>query len=215
LSKPTPQAFAKLHSVASLVGVMGQKSLSTVLHGLKTWRDYWWINRERIVILAFVNTLVTFTYEAIVRSLLAPMMIESASYHFLVITETGGWMINQQSLNNVFMTIFASLMGGPVYFIKSRFNRFLFFGGFGCFNSVLSQCVTSIIRFGGIQIFVARLTFDLIYNGTLKYFIFELGRKKLANPKTSIKGLGAVRITQDFSTTCMRVGLLNFFGFRG
>ena len=168
MAKHSPAGIGKLFSALSVVGTLGQKSFGSVVLGLSLWKQYWWFNRERIVVLTFINTLVTFGYEALVRSLLAPMMAESGAYHFLVITELGDWMINQQSLNNIFMTIFASLMGGPVYFIKSRFNRFLFFGGFGSFNSVLSQCVSSVIRYGGIQIFLGRLVFDLIYNGTFK-----------------------------------------------
>lgn len=183
--------------------------------GIAAWSNCWWGNRAPIVMLTVINTGITTSMEIVSRSVAAPFTHNADNYHFLVADEKGNTTINRQSLINIWMTFFASLLGGPVYFFKKRWSRFLFFITFGAFNSVLGGCMSSFIRDGFMKIFPRRILFDFIYSGTLKFFTFEVMRSPILAVRGSPFGVGALRVGQDFFNTLVRVLVLNWFGFRG
>ncbi len=115
------------------------------------------------------------------------------------------------------MTCIASLLGGPVYFFKRPRNRWLFFMGFGVFNSIFAQSILGVAR--GLPLFVdpKRVLFDLVYSGTLKFMMFEVGRGTIVRLRhvKSIARVGIVRVTQDFMMSMLRVTLLNILRFKG
>lgn len=181
------------------------------------WSHYWATHRGSILMLTAVNTSITVSSEAGAR-FLWPVFTGEHEHNFFVKTESGATTIHRQSLINILMTFFASLVGGPVYFIRRGANRFFFFLSFGMVNSVLSQGLAAFLRDGLISLALHRLYFDFFYNGTVKFFMFELSRQPILNRRRSIRGVGAVtaiRSVQDFLTTAFRVAMLNLFGLKG
>lgn len=134
---------------------------------------------------------------------------------FFVKTTTGEQRIHRQSLVNIVMTLLASLLGGPVYFISTRLNRFLFFITFGVFNSVLAQSMSSFFIEGVMLIIGRRLMFDFFYNASFKFLLFEYVRPFLLRHRTSPVKVIGFRIGQDFFTTCFRVVILNILKLSG
>src|SRR3989338_4661820 len=102
-----------------------------------------------------------------------PILTGQEEHGFLIQSETGETRIHSQSLINIFMTLFASLLGGPVYFLRRTSHRFLFFIAFGTFNSILSQSLVTIFRDGVVMLASTRLLFDFFYNGSVKFLLFE------------------------------------------
>ena len=170
----------------------------------------WWLNKKRILTLAVVNTALTIFNEAVFRTISTS---PGSEYAFLV-QSASGLSIHRQSLINICMTIFASLFAGPVYFLATMRSRFLFFVSFGVFNSFVSQGVTSMFLGGNTPLIWQRLTFDLFYNGSFKFLIFELGRDKLAHAKTKLRWIGSLRLGQDFLLAAIKISILNFFHFK-
>lgn len=181
----------------------------------------WWQNRTTIVLLTAVNTTITTVNEAVSRTIQAPIAGSRARYGFVVSTPSGGLTIHRQSLINIAMTIIVSLFGGPVFFFAHRRNRFAFFCLLGLTASVLAQLMVSHWRDGQFLIDQRRLLFDLGYMVSIKYGLFELGRRPILSARQSNvwqKGLaqiGSIRILQDLFTTLIKVGLLNAFRFHG
>jgi hypothetical protein len=178
------------------------------------WLEYWSANRASIVMFAAVNTAVTGLSEVGSRTIL-PAITGNTNESFFLQNSAGVRSIHRQSLINIFMTLFASLLGGPVYFIKRRRSRFLFFVAFGCFNSVLSQSLSSFLRDGMMTIVITRLMFDFVYNGSVKFYMFEYARPFLLRFSRSYLHVGGIRVTQDFVTTFFRVSVLMFLGLKG
>ena len=183
--------------------------------GILAWSSCWWSNRSPIIMLTVINTGITTGMEIVTRSVSAPLTSSADDYHFLVKNENGGTSINRQSLINMWMTFFASLLGGPVYFFKRRWSRFAFFVGFGGFNSILGGSMSSLIRDGIITLFPKRILFDLVYCGTFKFLTFELMRSPILAVQSSAVSVGALRIGQDFCNTLFRVMILNALKFKG
>ncbi|MCX6117132.1 MAG: hypothetical protein NT027_06300 [Proteobacteria bacterium] len=183
--------------------------------GMSAWAQCWVANRSSIVMLTAINTSITVGMEVVTRSVSAPLTSSSEDFHFLVEDAYGVTTINRQSLINIWMTFFASLLGGPVYFFKSRWSRFAFFAGFGAFNSVLGGCMSSIIRDGMIAILPLRVLFDFVYSGTFKFASFELLRSPILSRRSRPLRVGILRVTQDFFNTFFRVIVLNVLGFKG
>lgn len=188
---------------------------SPISYAFTKWAQNWWVNRSSIMLLTAVNTFLTTGTEIAARTLVHPLTKESEHYGFFVTAKNGVTSVNRQSLINIWMTFFASILGGPVYFFRRRHFRYMFFLGFGVFNSYTSQMLSSLIRDGIVFVAPQRLFFDLIYSGTLKFFMFELARRPILLMRRSFSKVSAIRATQDFSTTLIRVGLLNFLGFKG
>ncbi len=188
-----------------------------LLAPIAAWSNYWVTHRASIMMLTVVNTSITISSEAGAR-FLWPVVTGEHEHNFFVQTESGATTIHRQSLINIFMTFFASLVGGPVYFIRRGANRFLFFLSFGMVNSMLSQSLVTFVRDGFVSFALHRLWFDFFYNGTVKFFMFELSRRPILNRRKSIRGVGtvtAIRSVQDFLTTAFRVAMLNLFGLKG
>lgn len=202
------KVWIALYTVLTLaqVSVLGQF--------VTKWADHWVSNRSKIITLTSINTGITFTTEFISRTVLSVNHSGDNGYKFVV--GKGPWYknINRQSLINIWMTFFASLIGAPVYFFRRRSYRFMFFVGFGTFNSLLSQSVISLMREGFLQIAIKRLSFDFFYNGTVKYILFEFFRKPIKNNGNFFK-LAFLRGKQDLLTSFFKTGLLNYFKFKG
>lgn len=176
------------------------------------WAGSWWVNRSSIVTLTVVNTAITAFSEFGSRTLLADDKV-NPEQKFFVTNKHGHTEIHKQSIVNIIMTIFASVLGGPVYFIRRRWPRFMFFLSFGAMNSAASQMLAHAITDGYLAITLGRFVFDLCYNGSIKFFMFEFARPAILRFRKNVMGLGIVRVTQDFLTTLSRVGILNWFGF--
>lgn len=179
----------------------------------QSWVSHWSENKEKILVLTAINTSITFSSEFVSRTLLAPKF-NDADLSF-VVGEGSFWKrINRQSLINVWMTFFASLIAAPVYFFRKRVNRFLFFIGFGVFNSFICQGIISVLRDGFIYVAGTRILFDLAYNGSIKYFFFEFFRKPI-NGNTNIVKLTFLRGKQDLLTSFFKTAILNLLRLKG
>ena len=177
------------------------------------WSEHWIANRSSILMLTAANTAITTATEAGARSLW-PVVTGQEEHGFLV-GEGADTRIHSQSLISILMTLFASLIGGPVYFLRQRTHRFLFFAGFGLFNSVLAQSLISVARDGAVLLIAQRLWFDLAYNGSFKFFLFETTRRTILLRRKCFFSITTIRGVQDFLTTCFRVAMLNLIGLKG
>jgi hypothetical protein len=177
------------------------------------WASSWWVNRSSILLLTGVNAGITAMSEFASRSILADDRKNPDQKFFVTHAATGQTTIHKQSIVNIIMTLVASLLGGPVYFIRRRWPRFMFFITFGAMNSALSQLVAHLIQDGRLGMTLGRFVFDLCYNTTIKFGMFEFARPAILKFRKSVMGIGVVRVTQDFLTTLCRVGMLNWFGF--
>ncbi len=187
-------------------------SQATLTLPLLKWSNSWWVNRSSIVLLAGVNTAITAFSEYGSRTLLADDK-KNPEQQFFVPQKNGSMTVHKQSIVNILMTIIASLLGGPVYFIRRRWPRFMFFISFGAMNSALSQMLAHQIIDGYLAITLGRFVFDLVYNGSFKFLMFEFARPAILKFRKNVMGLGLVRVVQDFLTTLSRVGILNWLGF--
>jgi hypothetical protein len=187
---------------------LGQTTASPIA----LWATSWWVNRASIMTLAAVNTAITATSEFVSRSVLASAA-DQPEDHFIVV-ENGAKTVHRQSIVNMIMTLIASILGGPIYFIRRRWHRFMFFISFGAMNSIVAQMGAHMIRDGVLTFTLGRFLFDFCYNGTIKFSMFEFARPIILRFRKSISGIGIVRVSQDFLTTIFRVGLLNWFGFK-
>jgi len=185
--------------------------------GMVRWANQWWLNRQSIVMLTAVNTTLTTGMEFVSRSIAEQWhpAEERNDYAFIVAEPDGSQSINRQSIVNIWMTFFASLLGGPVYFFRRRLHRFWFFIGFGCANSYMSQLAGHYVRDGLLAIATSRLLFDIIYNGTFKFMMFEWLRRPIVAAQTNFLRIGSFRVLQDLLTTLFRVVVLNVLGFKG
>jgi hypothetical protein len=167
-----------------------------------------------IVSLTLVNTAITTASEVGSRTIISGL---NGAYDssFIVKGPDGLQHVHRQSLINILMTILASLLGGPIYFITRRHHRFLFFISFGVFNSILAQSLSSIFIDGLLLIVRRRLVFDFIYNASIKFILFEYVRPYLLKHRASPGLILGFRITQDFLTTSIRVVILNILKLSG
>ena len=189
-------------------------STTVLVNPASAWIRYWAANRVSILMFTAVNTAVTTASEIGSRTIY-PAITGHEQQTFIVTDSTGHQKVHQQSLVSIFMTLIASLLGGPVYFIKKRRSRFLFFILFGTFNSFVSQGLSSVLRDGVITVIFARLAYDFFYNGTVKFYLFEYTRPALLRFRNSYAKIGAIRVTQDFLTTFFRVAMLSLIGLKG
>lgn len=177
---------------------------------------YWSANSRKILMLTFVNVVITCFTEVVSRTVLVNTITQGSQYGFFV--GDGAWynIINQQSLINITMTFFVSLFGGVIFFIKHRSNRFLFFILFGGWNSFMSQYILMNISAGAIAISGTRLLFDFFYNMTLKFFMFEFYRKPIVQTNTRNVGkLFFLRGKQDLVTSFLKNFALNILRLKG
>lgn len=181
------------------------------------WSHIWWEQRGSIALFTTVNVSITTINEMVARTIVPepPSEGQKLQYGFFVFDPKGAVHIHRQSLVNIFMTLFASLFGGVVFFIKRQRNRYLFFIGFGLMSSLLSQSLGSIFRDGLMAIAGARLIFDLFYCGTLKYAVFEWVRWPLLKVRCDFVKVFLIRYGQDLVLTVAKVLVLNLLQFSG
>ncbi|MGE0615376.1 MAG: hypothetical protein AB7P04_07025 [Bacteriovoracia bacterium] len=179
------------------------------------WMQSWWTNRSSILLLTGVNVTITTASEFISRSIAAPMTSEPENNTFILTSPDGHYRIHRQSMINIFMTLFASVLGGPIYFILKRRHRFQYFMAFGVVNSLMSQGLLAMISSGAAVITFTRLAFDLVYNGTVRFFMFEVVRPLIVQWKDEFILLSAARVGQDFLTTLLKIAVLCVIGLRG
>lgn len=187
---------------------------SPVARPVIAWAEHWVANRSSILMFTAANTAITAASEAGARTLW-PVFTGEKEHGFFVSNEEGDWRIHSQSMISIIMTLFASLIGGPVYFLRLRVHRFLFFATFGVFNSMLSQSLVSLARDGIVMLIAQRLWFDLVYNGTFKFFLFEATRRHILKRRRCFISVATIRGTQDILTTSFRVAMLNLIGLKG
>lgn len=177
------------------------------------WAEHWAANRSSILMFTAANTAITTATEAGARTIW-PLFTGQEEHGFFV-SDSGQTRVHGQSLINILMTLFASLIGGPVYFLRRRWHRFLFFAGFGVFNSVLAQSLVTLARDGILLLIAQRLWFDLVYNGSFKFFLFEMTRRHILQRRRCFLSVATIRGTQDVLTTSFRVAMLNLIGLKG
>ena len=194
--------------------VVNVSSTAVIVNPSAAWFQYWITNRASILTFTAVNTAVTVGSEVASRTIF-PAVTGHTNEGFIVENGQGSKRIHQQSIVSILMTLFASLLGGPVYFMKRKRSRFIFFVLFGSLNSGLSQGLSFWLRDGFVMVQTARLGFDFCYNGSIKFLMFEYTRPVLLRFRTSYLKIGAVRVTQDFLTTFFRVVMLNLIGLKG
>lgn len=178
------------------------------------WYRYWGANSNNIVFLAAVNTTLTAGSEITSRAII-PKIKGLSNEGFIVTDPDGISHIHRQSLINILMTLAASLLGGPVYFITRRTHRFIFFVTFGIFNSYLAQLSSSILLEGYLHIAGRRLLFDFLYNSSLKFFMFEYVRPFLLRHRDQPLRVIGFRVGQDFLTSSIRIVILYYLKLRG
>jgi hypothetical protein len=193
--------------------------LQPFLKAIQKFSRVWWSNRHDILHLTAVNIVVTIFMEAAVRTLLSKVDASKSGFEFLI-PDVHGYRVNQQSMTNVWITTFTSIFGGPVYFLERRSHRYIYFALFGMCVSAASQMVAAISVGYSILSNIAaaklRFLFDLIYNCTFKFGMFEMMRGPILKQRVRLSmRLGRLRMTQDFSTTLVRVFLLNLLGLSG
>ncbi len=172
------------------------------------WFESWQLNKSKILKLTVINALITLFSEVVCRGLLSATFFSEAKYQFLVDAMGGGYMINKQSLINILMTIMASLLAGPVYFFKSKTQRFIFFIVFGAFNSLQAQYLANLVTSARTVFDATRFMFDLGYTAVVKFPIFELFRKPIVD-ENKILPLFRERGKQDIMTTFIKTSVLN------
>jgi hypothetical protein len=180
----------------------------------------WWLNRDRIVHLAVVNVIVTVVMEAIVRSIMSGSFLVGGEFSFIVASPDGTWLLNRQSIASIWLTALTSLFGGPVYFIQKKSHRYMFFVSFGLLVSVCSQAMTTVtvswMTAHPIVDALKRILFDVLYCATLKFALFEFTRNPILSRRVRASmSIGMIRLAQDFTSTSVRIFLLNLLGFRG
>lgn len=174
------------------------------------WLAVWFQNRDAILKLTVINVAITLGNELLVRSVLSMMHVGIDG--FFVFSSNGALVINRQSAINVCMTLFASLLGGPVYFISTRVKRGVYFVGFGLFNSVLSQFIVSLLKDGSLLLSAIRLLFDAVYTLLVKFSIFELFRGPILAAESAVLRVGFLRVSQDILMTTLKVIIISLFG---
>lgn len=206
--------FAGKKFTLALYTALSLLQVNTIGNFVTRWAFHWQSNKGKILMLTSINTTITLGTEFISRSSLKTSPIGGSEYGFVV--GDGVWYnnINKQSLINVWMTFFASLLGAPVYFFSKGIHRFLFFVGFGVFNSFLSQNLISFLRTSFFGFSMKRIFFDFCYNGTLKFFMFEYFRKPIKRNHGWAK-LAFYRGKQDILTSFFKTTILNLFRFKG
>ncbi len=189
---------------------------SPLTHAVYEWSSHWWEQRGSIAMIAGVNVALTTGTEVISRTIAAPLFgNEGREYSFLIADNSGHLHINRHSLINIWMTFFATLLGAPLNYFRNRKRRFLFFTGFGGFNSILGQGLSSWMLDGSFAVGSSRLLFDLGYNATIKFAMFEFFRSHIIRARKCIVRIGKVRVKQDLITSFFKVILLNLLKFRG
>jgi hypothetical protein len=178
------------------------------------WLDCWKLHRSTILFLALVNTSLTTVSEISSRTVIS-ILSESHNEAFIVKSSDGRERVHRQSLINIVMTLIASLLGGPVFFITSRLNRFVFFISFGTINSLLSQALSTYVMEGVALVLMRRLVFDFAYNASVKFILFEFVRPFLLRHRDSASKVLAFRVGQDFMTTSLRVLILKILKLSG
>lgn len=178
------------------------------------WANYWTTHRTSIIFLALINTSITTASELGSRTVVS-IVSGAVNEGFFVKTKGGLQRVHRQSIINIVMTLIASLLGGPVYFIGSRFNRFIFFISFGVFNSLLAQSMSSFVVEGVLLVMGRRLMFDFWYNASIKFLLFEYVRPFLLRHRTAPVKVIGFRMGQDFVTTSIRVAILNILRLSG
>mgnify|MGYP007063413163 CR=1 FL=1 len=186
---------------------------SPSLQKIHSFASHWNNHKTKIIKLSLINTSITTVSEFISRSVLVKSFFGGQKKPFIKKGNFSFVNINRQSLINILMTLFASLIAGPIFFFKSRKNRFLFFLSFGIFNSMLGQIGASLITFGPILIEQKRLMFDLIYLSSFKFVLFEFFRPAIIL-KDSASLLFLERGKQDFITTFFKTSILNLLGLK-
>jgi hypothetical protein len=178
------------------------------------WIHYWNTHRTSIIFLAAINTSITTASEIGSRTVVS-VVSGTTNEGFIVKTPEGNQRVHRQSLVNIFMTLLASLLGGPVYFITRRRHRFIFFISFGVVNSFLAQSVSTLVVEGVVLVIGRRMMFDFWYNASFKFLLFEYVRPYLLQHKASPFKIIGFRVGQDFFTTCIRVVILNVLRLSG
>ncbi len=200
----------------TLIGIFSLVKVSVMNPAFVSWHSHWVANSSKILTLTAINTAITTTSEVVSRTLLNKTVQKDNSYAFL--TRGDGHFIsriNHQSLISIIMTIVISLLGGPIYFFKRRSERLLFFVLMGSGCSIFAQNV--LVMTTGTYLFnMTRLWFDLIYNATFKFFMFEFYRKPLVKTKsTKLFSLFGIRIKQDVVTSSVKNFILNALRLKG
>lgn len=209
------QVLAQGRRLASLFfTVLILKVVPVVTTPMVKWYGYWTTHRTMILTLTAVNTAITTVSELGSRSIITSLS-GAPENKFLVKTPDGKERVHRQSIINIMMTILASLLGGPIYFIGRRQHRFIFFISFGVFSSILAQSLSSLFIDGFLFIIQRRLIFDFFYNASVKFILFEYVRPYLLKHQTSPALVVGFRISQDFLTTCLRVVILNILRLSG
>jgi hypothetical protein len=103
------------------------------------------------------------------------------------------------------MTFFASLLGGYSYFLRSRLQRWFFFGAFGLVNSVMSQVVLHLFFGYSLGSFSNRVIFDFLYSITMRFAFFEMFRTRILASQFHWRPLFRWRALQDTSLAFKRV----------
>lgn len=176
------------------------------------WKHHYQQNSRTILSLTVVNVLLTVLNEFAGRTLYTGLHWASSREAFIVWDSMGEWTIHRQSMVNILMTLFLSLAGGPIHFLKSAKHRFLFFGAMAVVVSVLSQFSIWLLIASTAVISLKRVTFDLLYSSAVKYPAFEIVRPWVLKHRKSFFLLLVLRYSQDFTLSMVRIGLLILFG---
>lgn len=183
------------------------------LRYFELWKSHWLLNKRKIIILTLINLILTLSSEILTREFLS--LVWSSSDIGFFSGPTLSWQsINEQSLISLFMTIFATLIGAPVYFFSTKRSRLIFFLSFGLVNSVLAQSILSGMKIGTVVISFRRLIFDFLYTLTFKFVIFEFFRGPVVKHNRFSK-LFFYRVNQDVFSSLVKNSALVMIGLKG
>lgn len=169
----------------------------------------------KLIKLIIINVSLTIIWEYISRSILVWGGFSVEFYNFFrPLKESNHYFaINHQALIQIWSTFFATLLGFPIFYLCSKIHRFGFFIALGVVLSILSQILV-ILTTIDYQWSFTRLGFDIMYAGSVKYFLFEYYRERIVVRDNTAK-LFFVRGRQDFSTSLFRNLLLNILQIKG
>jgi hypothetical protein len=209
-SSKRSMSFAESTSYSSDDSFRNQRTKNYVQEFFVQWFGYFSANKEKILLLVFVNALLTFAIEAVLRGYLLSNLFNNQDNQLLV-QGGSGLLLNKQTFINITMTMIATLLGGPVYFYKSRKARLLYFMIFGVINSCFAQSISHYIFQYSLNDFTKRLGFDFIYSLCIRFSMFEFFRKEVLRAQTSLFKILFARSKQDVLTALVRVIVLNLF----
>ncbi len=183
--------------------------------GINSWNSFNLSSKANFLLkMLAVNLFITFVMELGIRELSYAFNLVSDPATRFFQTTNSGFSINSQSLINLFMTFFATLLSVKVFYGSTHKQRYFYFVSFCVLLSFLAQLTCSFLK-SNFHFSLSRLGFDLLYGMTIKYMVFHFYRRPILEAvNNSIKKTFRYRVTQDFILSCFKFACLTLIGLK-